>query len=78
MTDEQIAREAQNIKDNEACQMAIGAMRRDAIEALIAVEATDADKIRDHQATVRVVDELQSNLEALIRKGQQPRAPGLV
>lgn len=78
MTDDQIAHEAQSIKDNEAFQMAIGAMRRDAIEALIAVDATDADKIRDHQATVRVVDELRSSLEALIRKGQQPRAPGLV
>ena len=78
MTDEQIAREAQNIKDNEAFQMALGAMRRDAIEALVSVNATDVDKIRDHQATVRVVDELRANLEALIRKGQRPKAPGLV
>jgi len=78
VTDEQIALAAQSIKDNEAFQMALGAMRRDAIEALVSVNATDADKIRDHQATVKVVDELRANLDALIRKGQPPKAPGLV
>ena len=78
MTDEQIALSAQSIKDNEAFQMALGAMRRDAMEELASVNATDTDKIRDLQATVRVVDELRGSLEALIRKGQPPKAPGLV
>lgn len=78
MTDAQIAHEAQSIKDNEAFQLALGAMRRDAIEGLVSVNATDTDAIRDLQATVKVVDELRANLDALIRKGQPPKAPGLV
>jgi hypothetical protein len=78
MTKEQIALAAQSIKDNEAFQMALGAMRRDAIEELVSTNATDTDKIRDLQAHVRVVDELRANLEALIRAGQAPKAPGLV
>ncbi len=78
MTDEQIAQQARSIKDNEAFQLALGAMRRDAIETLVSVQATDANKIRDLQATVRVVDELRAHLDAFIRKGRPPKAPGLV
>jgi hypothetical protein len=74
----QLAAEAQRIKENEAFQAALDAMRRDAVEGLVRTPATDIEAIRDHQARARVVDELRGNLEAFIRQGAPRKATGIV
>jgi hypothetical protein len=74
----QIAREAQNLWDNEVFQLALTNMRSVALEGLVRTPATDIEAIRDHQARVRVVDELRSNLGAFIRAGLPRKTPGIV
>jgi hypothetical protein len=78
MTDAQLAHEADNIRQNEAFQKALDAMRSHALEGLVRTPATDTEAIRDHQARVRVVDDLRGHLEAYIRAGQPKRQPGVV
>lgn len=78
MAAEHLAIEAATIKNNEAFQKAMSTMRNEALEGLARTPATDAEAIRDHQATVRVVDELRSALDAYIRRGQPRKAPGIV
>jgi len=78
MTDEQIAIEANTIKTSQVFQMALDAMRSEALEGLARASATDSEAIRDHQAKVRVVDDLRGSLEAFIRKGQPAKKPGIV
>jgi hypothetical protein len=78
MTDAQITREAQNLRDNEAFTASLGAIRNRALEGLVRTPATDTEAIRDHQAIVKVVDDLLGNLDALIRAGQPKRKPGIV
>jgi hypothetical protein len=53
-------------------------MRSVALEGLVRTPATDIEAIRDHQARVRVVDELRSNLGAFIRAGLPRKTPGIV
>jgi hypothetical protein len=78
MTDAQLTREAQDLRDNRAFQVALAAIRHRALEGLVRTPATDTDAIRDHQAIVKVVDDLLGNLDALIRAGQPKRKPGIV
>jgi hypothetical protein len=78
MTDAQLAHEAQNIRQNEAFQRALDAMRTSALEGLVRVPATDTEEIRDLQAIVRVVDDLRGHLEAYIRAAEPKRKPGIV
>jgi hypothetical protein len=78
MTDAQLAHEAQNIRQNEAFQKALDAIRSLALEGLVRTPATDTEAIRDHQARVRVVDDLRGHLEAYIRAGEPKRKPGIV
>lgn len=78
MDKDQLAREAQNLKENEVFQLALDTMRSEALEALVRIEATEADLIRSHQARVRVVDDLRGNLEAFIRAGLPKKAHGIV
>lgn len=78
MTDAQIAHEADNLRQNEAFKRALDAMRSSALEGLVRTPATDTDAIRDHQAKVKVVDDLRGHLEAFIRAGEPKRKPGIV
>jgi hypothetical protein len=78
MTKEQLAAEAQRIKENEALQYALSYMRQDALERLVLAPATDAEAIRDHQARVRVVDDFLARIEAIIRNGQPRKQAGIV
>lgn len=78
MSKEQLAAEAQRLKENEAFQAALNSMRSDALEGLARTPATDIETIRDHQARVRVVDDLRGNIEAFIRNGLPKKAPGIV
>jgi hypothetical protein len=68
---------AQGLKDNEAFQAALDAIRENARDSLGTVAATDADAIRKHQATVQVVDDIRDNLVQMIRSGKPRSAPGL-
>jgi hypothetical protein len=77
MDTEQIAQQAMSLRDNEVFQLALDNLRNGAIEALVKVSATDTDAIHSYQATVRVVDELRSDLEGFIRSGQAKKKPGL-
>lgn len=78
MDKDQLAREAQNLKENEVFQLALDTMRSEALEGLVRTPATDIEAIRDHQARVRVVDDLRGNLEAFIRNGKPKKAHGIV
>lgn len=75
---EQLASVAQALKDNEAFQEALAALRSEALEALARTPATDTEAIRDHQTTVKVVDELRGRIDAFIRNGQPRRPAGIV
>lgn len=74
---ERLAHEAMSLRDNEAFQTALDNMRRDAVEALVRVPATDTEAIRDYQATVKVVDDLRSDIEGFIRSGSPRKAVGI-
>lgn len=79
MTDkEQLAHEAQRLKDNGALQGALKDLRSEALEGLVRAPATDAEAIRDHQATVRVIDDFLARIEAIIRNGQPRKQAGIV
>lgn len=73
----QLAREAQNLRDNEVFMFALDAMRSEAIQGLVSAAPTDAETIRNHQAKVHVVDELRGSIEAFIRSGQPKKTPGI-
>lgn len=77
MTAEQLASQAQSLRDNEAFQQALDNLRSGALERLATVEATDIDAIHANQATVRVVDELRGDIEAFIRSGLPRKAAGI-
>lgn len=68
---------AQSLRDNEAFQEALNTIREDARDKLGAVDPNNADAIREHQATIRVVDELRGNLEQMIRGGAPKKPPGI-
>lgn len=73
-----LAQLAQSLRDNEAFQLALTNMRSSALEGLVRTPPTDAEAIRDHQAKVRVIDELRGDLDAFIRSGQPKKAHGIV
>jgi len=77
MDAEQIAQQAMSLRDNDAFQRALDGIRTDALDALIRLDATDAVSINQHQATVRVVDNLRADLDGFIRMGQAKTKPGL-
>ena len=78
MTKEQLAAEAERLRDNEAFQAALDALRMSALEGPARTPATDIEAIRDHQARVRVVDDLRGDIEAFIRNGMPRKPAGIV
>jgi hypothetical protein len=77
VTAEQLAQQAASLRDNEAFQAALNAMRADALDRLATVNADDRLAIIANQAAVKVVDELRGNLEQFIRSGQSAKPPGI-
>lgn len=71
MTD--LAAEAMSLRDNEAFQAALNAIRSSAVDTLIAVNADDKNSLLKAQATVQVVDDIRDNLRAFIDAGK-PKA----
>jgi len=68
---------AASLRDNEAFQAALSAIRSEALENLAVLPALETEGIRNNQATVRVVDELRGNIEAFIRSGMLRKAAGI-
>jgi len=68
---DRLASLAASLKENDAYRLVLDQMRLDALEALAACPATDADQIREHQATVRVIDDMDRRIDLLVR---QPKA----
>jgi len=68
---------AMSLRDNEAFQEVLDIARSDALEALATLKIADADAFYTHQATVRVVDSIRSDLDAFIRAGKPAKPPGI-
>ena len=77
MDTEQRAQMAMSLRDNELLQDAFSTLRSNALEALAKCDATDADGIRQYQATIAVVDELREHLDGLIRSGATRKPAGI-
>lgn len=75
MTD--LSAEAMSLRDNEAFQASLDGIRSTALEALVRTPATDVEVIRNHQAIVKVVDEIRGDLDAFIRAGRPKGAAGI-
>ena len=71
MTD--LSSEAMSLRDNEAFQAALDAIRSNALDTLITVDADDKNSLLKAQATVQVVDDIRDNLRAFIDAGK-PKA----
>ncbi len=60
--------EAERLRADPALANALISLRRDALEQLAQIDATDADKIRDAQASVRAIDGLTTHIaHAILR-----------
>lgn len=70
MTDH-AAQEAMSLRDNQYLQAALDTLRSTALEAMATVEPTDADTIRDHQATVRVIDGLRQRISVTLAEAER-------
>jgi hypothetical protein len=68
---------AQSLKDNEAFDKALTNIRNAALEHLAEMPHDDAHGFYAAQATVRVVDNIRSDLEAFIRNGAPKPKPGI-
>ena len=77
MDTQQRAQMAMSLRDNEVLQEAFSALRSNALEALAKADPTDADGIRQYQATIAVVDELREHLDGLIRSGAVKKPAGI-
>lgn len=77
MDNSQRAQMAMSLRDNEILQEAFSTLRSNALEALAKADPTDADGIRQYQATIAVVDELREHLDGLIRSGAAKKPAGI-
>ncbi len=77
MDAEQLSQLAMSLRDNEVSQLVLDRIRTSAPDALVSADATDAQEINKHQATVRVVDELRGDIEGFIASGLPKKKPGL-
>lgn len=58
--------EAERLRADPALAGALITMRREALEALAKIDATETDKIRDAQAKVRAIDGLTTEIATAI------------
>lgn len=69
------AAEADRLRLDPAFQNAIRDLRAQAIEALVATDATDADAIRARQAEIKAIDGFCQELaKAILRAPRKPMA----
>lgn len=72
------AAEANRLREDPAFQAAVLGARKQALEALISVEPTNAEEIRTLQARVRAIDLLATELAAAIIRGTPQRSQTVV
>lgn len=72
-----LALAADRLRTEPAFQQAILSMRRDAVEALVAANPTDADTIRMHQANIRAIDNLCGELAWMITHAASRQGPAV-
>jgi hypothetical protein len=77
MTTDTLAAEAASLRDNEAFQASLNAMRADALDKLATIDPASSNAIIEQQAIVKVVDNLRGNLEQFIRSGRTPKPAGI-
>lgn len=77
MTQAQLASLAASLRDNDAFQEAMAAVREDALERLASIKYEDRDGFYTNQAIVKVVDEFCSTLDQFIRSGAEKKPPGI-
>ena len=63
--------EADRLRSDPFIGPALVEIHREAMDALVAVNATDADTIRTHQATVKVVQAITERIATAISRAQQ-------
>jgi hypothetical protein len=73
-----LAAEARRIMENDAAKHALSLMRTAALEHIIMTDAYDADEIRKHQATVKVIDQFFGLLNSFIREDAPRKPAGIV
>lgn len=72
---EQLALEAQRIKEDPTIRVAIAAIRMEALERLASIDPTATDDIREAQSIVRVSDGFLVTLEQMIVQGPRREGP---
>lgn len=77
MDKDQFANLAMSLRDNEAFRAALDNIKAGALEALATVDADDKNSILKAQATVRVADDIWSDLDAFVRAGKPAKSPGI-
>lgn len=68
--------QARSLLENDAFLKALTDIRANALDGLVAVHATDADSIRQFQATVRVVDDIRQSLK-FQKDSAKAKPPGI-
>jgi hypothetical protein len=76
---ETAAHDAERLRTDPAFQRALMAMRKEAVETLIATDAASVDAIREAQAQVKAIDSLCGQIATAIQRGTQiTRKPAAV
>jgi hypothetical protein len=76
MASDDLALEARNLRDNTIVQAAFASLRDEAISGLVNTPASEADTIRDHQAMMKLLANIEQRVAIAISSGT-PRPPGL-
>lgn len=74
MNKQHLAKEAARLLDDDVLRAAFDDVRRQALEALGTCEASDTTLILRLQARVHVIDEVRSELHAMVLRGAPERA----
>ncbi len=76
MTSDDLALEARNLRDNAVVQAAFASLREEAISGLVNTPANEADTIRDHQAMMKLLANIEQRVAIAISSGAAKK-PGL-
>ena len=71
--DKVAAADAERLRQDPSFQRALTAIRKNAVDALVHVDPTNADEIRNAQAQIRAIDNLCTELRDTIIRGTPQR-----
>lgn len=74
MNKQHLSREAARLLDDEVLHTAFDSVRHQALEALGTCDANDRTQVLRLQARVHVIDEVRSELHAMVLRGTPERA----